>query len=94
MSAQEKLKSLMADLAQERDELRVKANLAGKELRDEWEEAEEMFQNLKNRSKSVGQHLAEAGEEAADASGDVWEATTLLAEEVGNLFKRVRSKLS
>ncbi len=93
MSTKDKVNTILEELAQERDELRVRAKLASMELKDEWEQAEEQFRHLKTRAKSAGQHLSEVADEAGDAGEDVWEATKLLAEQVGVAFRRVRQKL-
>ena len=94
MVDQEKFESLVSKLTQERDELRVKMNLAGKELRDEWRDAEGKFEQLQTKARGMTRKAVAAGHEAADASTDIWAAAQVLADEVGELFKRVRSKLS
>ena len=94
MTNQDTFHSIVDKLTQERDELRLKINLAGKEIRDDWHVAEEKFDQLQVRAKDLTEKAVAAGHEAADAGGDVWAAVEVLAEEVGDLFKRVRSKLS
>ena len=93
MADQDTFQSILDKLAQERDELRVKMNLAGKELRDEWRVAEKRFDQLQERARGVTRKAVAAGHEAADAGADVWAAIEVVAEEVGDLFKRIRNKL-
>ncbi len=93
MDTVETLRTALDKLAQERDELRVKARLAGMEVRDEWDKAEARFEKLQHQGRKLTQSLSDAGEEAADSGRDVWAATKLLADEVGEMFKRVGAKL-
>ncbi len=81
-----KIQSLLQRLETERDELRVKLNLAKMEAREEWEELEEKIQGLKARMKVVG-------DEAREAGGDVGAAFDVVAEEVKEGFARIRKLL-
>lgn len=94
MTNQNTFQAAVDKLTQERDELRLKINLAGKEIRDDWHIAEEKLDQLQVRAKDMSRKAVAAGHEAADAGGDVWAAVEVLAEEVGDMFKRIRSKLS
>jgi len=86
MESNEKLESLLADLKQYRDELRVQMHLAKAELRDEFEELENNWQKLQPRLEKATQDAAEAGKEALDALFDAGEA-------ILKGFKRIRDDL-
>ena len=57
------LDDLIEDLKQKRDELRVKINLASKEVRDEWEDLEEKMEEFSGKAKQFADdaHLKETG---------------------------------
>ena len=85
MSEQEnsRLQDLFRKLETERDELRVKLNLAKLEARDEWDGLERKMDSLKGRMKVLG-------EEAKDAGEDVGAAFDVLANEIKEGFARLR----
>jgi chromosome segregation ATPase len=62
---------LIQDLKQKRDELRVKVNLASKEIKDEWEELEEKMEEFSGKAKRFGEdaRLKETGEGLGEALG-------------------------
>ena len=60
---QERFERMLARLRTDRDELRVKAHLAGAEAKEEWEKLEHKWNEIESRMKS-------AGLEARDASGE------------------------
>lgn len=70
-------------LRQLRDQLRVQAALAQKETRERWERLEDRWDELEDRFERV----SEASEEAA---GDVKEAFSRLADELGDGYERIR----
>lgn len=86
MTDQSKLDRIMQKLETERDELRVKLNLAKMEAKDEWEDLEKKMEALRGRMKVVG-------EEAREASSDVGAAFDVLADEVKEGFSRLRKML-
>lgn len=79
----EKLKSLLERLEQERDELKVKLGLAKLEAREEWQELETKIDGLRGRLKLFK-------DEAGDASGDVGAAFDMVADEVKEGFARLK----
>lgn len=83
---QGRMERVMQKLEEERDELRVKLNLAKMEAREEWEELEKKMDALRGRMKVVG-------EEAKEASGDVGAAVGVLADEIKEGFSRLRKLL-
>lgn len=84
--AKEQLDEMIRRLKQERDELRVKLHLAKEDLSDEWEKIEATLARLESRAKQVGGATREA-------STDIGAAAKLLAEEIGNGFKKIRRRL-
>ena len=62
---------LIQDLKQKRDELRVKVNLASKEIKDEWEELEEKMEEFSGKAKRFAEdaRLKETGEGLGEALG-------------------------
>ncbi len=79
----ERLRKMLAQLEQERDELKVKLGLAKLEAREEWQELEKKMESLRGRLKA-------AGEEAREASGDVGAALDVVADEIKDGFNRLR----
>jgi hypothetical protein len=62
---------LFQELKQKRDELRVKVNLASKEIKDEWEELEEKMEEFSGKAKRFAEdaRLRETGEGLGEALG-------------------------
>lgn len=82
----DKLKSLLERLEQERDELKMKLGLAKLEAREEWQELEDKIQGLRGRMKVLK-------DEAGDAGSDVGAAFDMVAEEVKEGFARLKKLL-
>jgi len=86
MELDDKLESLLGDLKQYRDELRVQMHLAKAELRDEFEELETQWEKLQPRLEAAARDAAEAGREALDS-------LTEAGETILKGFKRIRDDL-
>ena len=69
---------LTDDLKKQRDELRVRLNLASKEVKDEWEELEVKMQKFSTEAE-----LAKTGSEISAALG-------LLGDELKLGYQRIR----
>lgn len=69
-----------------RDELRVQLNLAGKDARDRFAQAEATWQKLEGR-------VEHAGKESAGALRDVGEAARLLVDEIKEAYRHIRKLL-
>ena len=80
---QDRLRSLLQRLEQERDELKMKAGLARLEAKEEWEELEGKMDRLRGRMKRIK-------DEAEDASEDIGEALEMLGDEIKEGFARIR----
>ncbi|NND59247.1 MAG: hypothetical protein HKN49_03185 [Gammaproteobacteria bacterium] len=78
----DKLEELAQKLHQERDELRVKLQLAKQEIRDMFEPVEDKWEKLELRMRSLGGATSEAGKDVAAAS-------KLLLEEIGDAYKDI-----
>lgn len=81
-----RFETMMHKLETERDELRVKLNLAKLEARDEWDELERKMDSLKGRMKVLK-------EEAKEAGGEVGDAFDILADEIKEGFSRLKRLL-
>ena len=79
---------LIADLRQKRDELRVKINLASKEVKDEWEELEEKMEEFSDKTKQFADdaRLKETGEGLGKALGQ-------LGHEIKLGYDRIRTAI-
>ena len=86
MDIKDELNEIYNKLKQERDELRVKANLLQKEARDEWEKVDHRFEEFRSKVN----HLGEAGEKAGS---DVYSALKLVGGEIKAGFERIRRSL-
>ena len=81
------LQNLVAKLKTERDELRVRINLAGKELRDEWQELEEKMDGLE-------EHVGKAKDSIVDTGREVGEGLDIVVDEMKSAYQRIRQRLS
>lgn len=65
------LNSLIEELKQKRDELRVQVHLASKEIKEEWEELEEKMESFTGKAKKFSDDakLKETGEGLGEALG-------------------------
>lgn len=73
---------LRAELATQRDEIRVRLHLAGAEAKDAWEDVEKQWHHFEAKG-------AQIGAEAKDTGGDIAAAGKLLAEEIKEGYKRL-----
>ena len=67
------LETLLEELKQKRDELRVRMHLASKEIKDEWEELEEKMEEFSGKAKQFADDakLKETGAGLGEALGKV-----------------------
>lgn len=82
----DRLAATVKELKQERDELRVKLELAKMEVGDEWEKVERKLHQLEAKAKEVGGA-------AAEASHEIGAAAKLMGEEIREGFKQIARKL-
>jgi len=81
-----KLQQALAQLRQERDELRVRAHLLKAEVKDEWDEVERKWEQIEFK-------LGKAGAGARESAGEIGAAATQLGEEIANAYRRIRKAL-
>ena len=77
---------VLAKLRQERDELRLQAELGKAEFRDEWQALEQKFHKLEGR-------VSGAAKEARESSEEVGAAFGLLADELAQSYRNIRARL-
>jgi SMC interacting uncharacterized protein involved in chromosome segregation len=82
----DRIDEMLDALKQERDELKVKLQLARMNAGDEWEKLEIQLEKLEAKAN-------ELGGVAADASQDIGAAAKLLGEEIAIGFKEIRKHL-
>lgn len=83
----ERLAEIVAKLRQERDELKLKAHLGTMEAKEEWEELEKKWQRLEG-------DLSENKEKASEAAKDLGEKAKVIADEIGQAYRRIRERIS
>lgn len=81
-----KWQETMSDLAQKRDELRVQANLAGKEAKEELVRLEAKVDDLKARADKAGDH-------AHDVMQDVAKKANIVADELKQSLARIKDRM-
>lgn len=86
MSEESRRHEVMEKLRQQRDELRLKLHLGKAELKEEWEALEGKWEHLEGRMKDVT-------EEARESSREVGAAFGVVADELGEAYRRIRRKL-
>ena len=77
---------LMHRLEEQRDELRLKMHLAEMDCRDEWQELESRFEQLKCS-------VQEASEEVKTRTEETWQGLKILGEEIRDAFDYLRKDL-
>ena len=78
--------SVMKNLEQSRDELKLQAHLFNAEVKDDWNELEKKWEHLASEVRP-------AMRAAKEASENISEANKLLMEEIRNGFQNIKSKL-
>ena len=84
--AKKTLQDVMAELRQEREELRVRMHLAKAEAKQEWEELEKKWQHFESR-------VGDTAEEAKASGKNVGAALEHLGEELASAYRRIRNTL-
>lgn len=86
----ERWQKMVADLEQERDELRLKMHLAKEDAKDEWAKLEPKLDAKIAELKTKAAALDKDGD--GSISDDVGDATRKLAAEVKDGFQKLRQK--
>ncbi len=87
MTEASRREEVIGKLRQERDEIRLKMHLAKAEIRDEWETLEGKWEHLEGRMAGIADETRHATKEVGAAFG-------IVADELGEAYRRIRSKLS
>lgn len=78
--------SMMKNLEQSRDELKVQAHLFNAEMKDEWHQLEDKWEHF-------ARDVRPAMKAAKEASQNISEANKLMMEEIREGFKNIMDKL-
>ena len=80
---------LFEELKQKRDELRVRMNLASKEIRDEWQDLEKKMDDFADKAKQFAEDakLKETGSGLGDALGKLGQELKLGYERIREVLK-------
>lgn len=94
MSTSNHIKETISQIKQQRDEIRLKLHLAGREARDEWEKLETRWEEVEGKlqplSGAVHEAAGAAGEHARKVAGA---ALDVVAGELHAGYARLRRKL-
>lgn len=86
MAIKDDMTEMAEKLRRERDQLSVKMHLASMEVRDEWEELEEKWEEFSSGSKRFYK-------EVEPALGEIHAALLLLGDELKAGYKKIRNAL-
>lgn len=86
MSFKDDIDNTIANLKEQRDEIQLQMHLASMEVKDEWEELEEKWEDFVARNKQLQK-------EVEPALGDIKTAMLLLRDELKNGYARIRKAL-
>ena len=87
MTIQSDFENLTENLKQQRDELNLKMHLASMEAKEDWENAESKWGDLKNKIEDIADDTKETGEEFISAAKTI-------AEEIASAHQRIKDRLS
>ena len=86
MAIQEEFEKLVDRLKTERDELKLKMHLASMEVKEEFEEAEKKWDQLKNRAIDIADGAVETSDEYIDKA-------KIVGDELKEAYNRIASRL-
>jgi hypothetical protein len=87
MEIQEEFNNLVEKLKMERDELKLKMHLASMDAREEYEEAEKKWDQVKVKASDIADDAVETSEEFIAKS-------KIVGEELKETYKRILQRLS
>jgi hypothetical protein len=87
MSLRGEFESLLNKLNTEREELQVKLSLASMEVRDEFEEAEQHWQQVKAKA-------AEIADDSIETSEEYIAKAKIVGEELKDAYQRIAKRLA
>jgi hypothetical protein len=77
---------MVDELKHERDEIALQIHLARAELRDEWQELEHKWEQMRRK----GNEVLDAMDDSAD---EVWAAVLLLRDELKAGYRRIKDRI-
>ncbi|MEQ1621202.1 MAG: hypothetical protein ABL919_07325 [Methylococcales bacterium] len=86
MAVKEDFENLLAKLNTEREEINLKLHLASLEARDEIEQAEQQWQQIKNKA-------AEIADESKETSEEFIAKAKIVGEELKETYQRITQRL-
>ena len=86
MEILKELEKLSDNIKHQRDELQVRMHLAGMEAKEEWEKAEEKWDEFKIKAEEIKDDTQETTEELVTA-------TKIIGEEISQAYKRIVERL-
>ncbi|SHO49812.1 hypothetical protein [Desulfopila aestuarii] len=86
MAIQEEFEKLVDRLKTERDELKLKMHLASMEVKEEFDEAEKKWDQLKNRAIDIADGAVETSDEYIDKA-------KIVGDELKEAYNRIASRL-
>ena len=86
MAIQEEFEKLVDRLKTERDELKLKMHLASMEVKEDFEEAERKWDQLKNRAIDIADGAVETSDEYIDKA-------KIVGDELKEAYNRIASRL-
>ncbi|QPK62344.1 hypothetical protein IVG45_16000 [Methylomonas sp. LL1] len=87
MSLQTDFENLLSKLNTEREELRLKLHLAGMDAKEEFEEAEKQWQQIKTKASEIADDSIETSEEYIAKA-------KIIGEELKESYHRIAKRLS
>lgn len=87
MSLKNEFESLLDSLNSAREELELKLHLASMEAKDEFEETEKQWQQIKNKA-------AEIADESKETSEEFIAKAKIVGEELKDAYQRIGKRLS
>jgi chromosome segregation ATPase len=85
--AEKRLHDLLAQLQQERDQLRLRTHLLKADLKQEWDDVELKMHSVETRLRHLRTSVHESSE-------DIGTATNLLLGEITNAYKRFHDAIN
>jgi len=87
MSLKTEFETLMGKLNVEREELQLKLHLAGMEAKDEFDDAEKQWQQIKHKASEIADESIETSEEFISKA-------KIVGEELKESYRRIAKRLS
>ncbi len=87
MSLKSEFENLLSKLNVEREELQLKLHLAGMEAKDEFEEAEKQWDQVKHKASEIADDSIETSEEFIAKA-------KIVGEELKDTYQRIAKRLS